>query len=159
MWVDLASPDGTGAFAAQGQLLQSSKVTVAWLSEKLKMCAAEFAKIPALIKDLDCDSSSARAKALADLQMLGEAAEPLLYRVLDGKPSLELRGRAEALLDKVARLPASGITLQTLRALEVLEMMHTPQAQSLLEALAQGDAGAWLTEVAKAGWQRGAKGP
>jgi WD40 repeat protein len=159
LWMNLASPDGTSGFAAQGQLLQSSKETVAWLREKLKMCAAEFAKIPAWIKDLDCDSSPARAKAMAELQMLGEAAAPLLYTLLDGKPSLELRGRAEALLDKLATLPASGITLQTLRALEVLEMMHTPQAQALLEALAQDDAGAWLTEEAKAGWQRSAKGP
>jgi hypothetical protein len=69
---------------------------------------------------------------------------------LENTPSLELRRRVEQLLEH----PMSAEALRTLRALAVLELVGTPEARRLLQTLSEGVAGAWLTQEAKAVYDR-----
>jgi hypothetical protein len=77
-------------------------------------------------------------------------AEPALRRALGRRPSEEVRHRAEQLLKKLGE----GNRLQVLRGLEVLEHAGTPQARQVLDKLARGASGAWLTQEATAAVER-----
>ena len=54
---------------------------------------------------------------MAKLQQLGGVAVTPLEKVLDARPTLEVRRRVEAVLAKVENQPMPGELLQTLRAL------------------------------------------
>ena len=56
-------------------------------------------------------------EAQAELEKLGEPAGPILERVLDSKPSLEVRQRAEAVLQRLEERPAPPACLRPWRAL------------------------------------------
>jgi hypothetical protein len=60
--------------------------------------AATSQRIARLIAQLDDDDFDKREEASAALRGLGEVAEPFLQRVLDGKPSPEVRQRVQTLL-------------------------------------------------------------
>ena len=85
---------------------------------------------------------------------LGELAEGALRRLVESKPSVEAGRRAEELLDKLRGGRASGELLRSLRAVEVLEDVGTPQARHLLNTLAGGTPEARLTREAKASSRR-----
>jgi hypothetical protein len=88
-----------------------------------------------------------------DLSGLGEQVEPALAEALNAKPPLEKRRRIEQLLTGPRReLPAQ--ELRQLRSIEVLEHAGTPDAQQVLETLAQGAPEARLTKNAQAALER-----
>jgi hypothetical protein len=99
--------------------------------------------------DLDNDSFAVRNKAVDELEGLGELAYPALEKVLERKPSLEVRKRVDQILEK-PEPPTSIQGLRVLRAVEVLERIGTPEAQEVLSSLAKGASGARLTAEAKA---------
>jgi hypothetical protein len=107
-----------------------------------------------LIKDLDDDRFSVRDKASRELAELGHFAEPSLKKVLDRQPSLETRKRVEELLRKLEEAGPSPEELRVLRAVEVLEMIGTPEAKGVLESLAKGAEEAELTRQAQASLRR-----
>jgi len=74
-------------------------------------------------------------------------------------PSREVLRRAEALLSKLNRRRLDPEQTRAARAVDVLEQIGTPEARQLLEALAQGAPGAWLTDQAQAVLHRLAKPP
>ena len=87
--------------------------------------------------------------------MLGAAAKPALRKVLAGNPSLELRRRVEPIVKKLDSWQASSPAMQReWRAVEVLELLGTPEARKLLQKLAQGLPDARLTQEAKASLER-----
>jgi hypothetical protein len=112
--------------------------------------AADEARLRALIRDLDSDAYRTREAATTELERLGELAAPALREVLRGSPSAELRRRAEGLL---LRLESSAATTWV-RALEVLELLGTPEAERLLEELAAGAPAARQTQEASASLRR-----
>ena len=87
-------------------------------------------------------------KAAQALEKLGSAAEPALRKAMKDQVSAEVRRQVDGLLEKLRSLPPE--RLQTLRALEVLEGLDTPESRQLLEKLAAGPADAWPTKEAKA---------
>jgi hypothetical protein len=108
------------------------------------------------IAELDDERFAVRDKASAELAKLGDLAEPALRKMLEGKPSLEVRRRIQAILEGLHRA-LSAEQLREVRAVEVLEQIGTPSAQTVLSALAEGTAGARLTREAKASLERLAK--
>src|SRR5262249_12125121 len=111
-------------------------------------------KIDRLVADLDSDEFGVRERATADLEKLGPQAEPALQKALKETTSAEGRRRAAALLDKLAGAVDSTERLQALRAIEVLERINDREARRLLEELAGGLPGAWLTREAEQALQR-----
>src|SRR5262249_26949840 len=98
LWTDLASTDASKAFQAI-QPLVSSQQAVPFLKGQLRPAAAgDQKRIARLIADLDNESFAVREKATQGLLEIGEPSEPALQTKLAGKPSLEVRRRAEAIL-------------------------------------------------------------
>src|SRR5262249_20094381 len=106
-----------------------------------------------LITDLDSEQFAVRDAATKELARLGEQVHPSLRRALEGQPSQELRKRLEALLAAPGAVPR-GDQLRTLRAIQVLESLATPEARQLLQKLAGGAPKARLTREAKAALER-----
>jgi hypothetical protein len=82
------------------------------------------------------------------LEGLGELAEPALRQALAGDPPLDLRQRLERLLALAAK-PSPAGQLRPLRAVEVLELIGSPAARQVVEALARGAPDARLTGAAR----------
>jgi hypothetical protein len=125
----------------------------AFFRDRLRpVAAAGEARTARLIADLDSEDFAAREKSVAELERLGEAAAPACRKALGKQPSAEVRRRLEALLWKNERA-AWEITperLRTARALEALELSGTAEARRVLEKIAGGAEGAWLSEEARA---------
>jgi hypothetical protein len=130
------------------KLLAAGDRTVALFAECLHPApAADTKRIVSLIADLDSDRFAVREMASAELAKLGDAAETALQNVLTGAPTAEKRRRAEALLAKIAE--PSGDRLQSLRALEILERLASPEARKLLKTLSTGAADSAQTKDAE----------
>jgi RNA polymerase sigma factor (sigma-70 family) len=154
-WTDLRGNDAARAYSALWLLAATPKQTLPLLREALPLAKGiEAERIDKLIVALDDDDFEKREKATEDLARMGEQIGPMLKKALEGKPSVEVRRRAEYLLDRMKASGDSGERLRQSRALEVAEAMATPEARSLLEDLAKGSAEAWLTREAKAALAR-----
>jgi WD40 repeat protein len=155
LWNDLQSDDAAKADHAMRLLRGAPKVALTLLQDRLKPAAgAEQEKIDKLIADLDSEGFDDRAKATQELENLGEIAEPALRKALEAKPSLEASQRIEELLQKFTKKTFTPEKTREDRALEVLEHMGGEDARSLLEKLAGGVDGAWMTQQAKVAMER-----
>jgi WD40 repeat protein len=157
-WKDLGGSDAARAYRAIWALAAVPKTTVPWLRERLKpvpWLAPE--RLPRLLIDLGHDQFQKRQQAMQELEALGELAEPALRKLLEGGSILEVRRRAELLLDKWEKTPPSAEYLRTLRLTTLLERIGTAEAQELLRSLAKGAPEARLTQEAQRSLQRLAK--
>jgi hypothetical protein len=128
---------------------------VPFLRERLRPAAGVEAKrLGQLIADLDSEQFTARERAAAELERLGERAAPALRQALARQPSAEMRRRAEGLLDRLQGGVTEPGLLRALRAVEALEHAATPEARSVLQELARGEPEARQTREAKAALQR-----
>ncbi len=156
-WADLSADDAAKAFEALCVLSAAPGQAVLLFKEKVRPAAGgDTKRLEQLVSDLDSDTFEVRQKASAELEKAGELAVPLLKKALAGKPSLETTKRIQELLDKTeaSGTAASGDRLRSLRVVEVLEKMGTPEARQLLKNLAKGAPGALLTQAALAALER-----
>jgi RNA polymerase sigma factor (sigma-70 family) len=155
-WNDLAHSDAARAYRGIRALIGSQAESVAFLKDHLRpVTSLDPRRVKPLLAALDSDQFAERDKAMTELEQLGLAVEPALRDALNAKPSLEMRQRIEAVLDKLA----GGTRLRFLRALEVLEHIATDEARLILEALSKGTAEMWPTQEAKASLSRLARLP
>jgi hypothetical protein len=153
-WRDL-SADAAAGYAALGRLVSSPKRAVAFLEKQLQSIKpVDSKRIERLIADLDYDQFEVREKAARELEVLAEQAAPWLRKALVGKPSLEVRRRLEALLDRLDGVKLLPETVRQMRAVEALEAIGSPEARRLLDKLAAGPAETRLTQEAKAAVRR-----
>jgi RNA polymerase sigma factor (sigma-70 family) len=154
LWADLRDADAAKAYRAEQTLFGADGRAVRFLKDHLRPAAAADAKrIDRLLADLDSEEFAVRDKAAKALEQMGDAAEPALRKLLAGRPSADVRRRAEELLAGFG--PAgSPEQLRGARALEVLEHVGTDEAKKLLEELARGAPEARLTREAKAALDR-----
>jgi WD40 repeat protein len=154
LWANLAGEDAVKAYRSIAALRAAPQQSVPFLKSHLRPVPAVDAKrIAQLIADLDDERFAVRDKASAELAKLGDLAGPFLRKTLEGKPSLEVRRRTQAILEGLHRA-LSAEQLREVRAVELLEQIGTPSAQTVLAALAEGAAGARLTREAKATLRR-----
>jgi RNA polymerase sigma factor (sigma-70 family) len=160
-WADLAADDAGRAYRAVRLLARAPGPAAALIGEHLQ--PVPFPRREAvrrLLAALDSKQFAEREKATRELEGLGEVGEAALRELLKGRPSLEVRRRAEGILAKMkeaeTRAPPvpTGEAVRALRALEVLEWAGTPEAERLLRRLADGAPHAALTQDARAAWQR-----
>ncbi len=153
LWTALADADAAVAFRAMKTFSESPASTTAFLRQHLRPVPILDAETTRrLLAELDADDFAVRERATKELEKLCESAESPLRQTLREKPSLELRRRAETLLDKMMRETPE--RLRQRRAVELLEWLKTAESRRLLEALAGGAADAWLTQEAKASLRR-----
>jgi hypothetical protein len=156
LWTDLGSADAVRAARAMREL-STSGAAVTLLEQRLppkKVDAALAKRIDGWVADLENDKFAEREKAASQLEKCGELAEAALQKALAAKPSLEAKQRIEQILKKIEEGSLSGEQVRSLRAVEVLEQIGTPEARRLLETLATGAAEAQLTQEAKAAVER-----
>jgi HEAT repeat protein len=127
---------------------------VSFLNEHLKPVAIDLERIQRLIADLDSEQFAVRRRAGIELEKVGEPAVPALRKTLEGEPSTEVRRRVGELLSKISGTAPRGELLRTLRAIEVLETIGTPEAKAALDNLAKGTTGATITRAAEAALER-----
>jgi WD40 repeat protein len=154
-WQALADKDASRAFTAMGDFAAAPQDAVAFLKERLKPAAAiDGKRLAALIGRLDDAQYKVREKATGELLQIGEQAVPALDKALAANPSLETRKRLEILRDQLTGRLLQGERLRAFRAVEVLEIIGTPQAREVLQALAAGAPGSLVTTSAQGALKR-----
>jgi len=149
-WAKLDIRDGGEGYQYMRDLASVPKDTVVILDKQLRtVTPVKLAVLEGLVRDLDDGKFEVRDRARQQLEELGEVAKLALTKALEGKPSVESQRQIKALLDAMNSLP-SGDRLRKLRALEVLEMIGSPEACGVLKRLASGAPEATLTRQAKA---------
>jgi WD40 repeat protein len=150
LWERLAG-DAKKADEAMRELAASPAQAAELLGRSLKPVGKDQSeRIARLLGELDSDSFAERERASAALEELGEDAAETLWKALDGKPSLEVRRRAEGLLERLGDRARSPERVRELRGVQVLEWIGGPEARRALETLADGASDAELTRAAKA---------
>src|SRR5262249_54392349 len=150
LWDDLAGKDAQRAYRAVLALSAAPKQAVPFLRERVKppVSNAAYEQIPKLIAALDDDDFEVRERATRALEKLGQVAHPALRRAL-AEGSVEVKRQAALLLEvKGEAPPLSEEELQMLRAIEVLQLVGTPEVRPALEKLAAGAAEAPVTREA-----------
>jgi WD40 repeat protein len=157
LWADLAGNDAARAFAALRKLVASADQAVTLFERRVAPASAPAPKrLAGLLANLESGRFERRRQAQAELQALGELAEPALRKALADGPPLGLRQRRERLLALSATQPGPA-QLRDLRAVEALEMIGSTAARRALARLAGGEPGARLTREARGAVQRLAK--
>jgi hypothetical protein len=157
LWQELGSTDAPTGHRAILKLAAAPKDSLPLLKKHVKPVArgtVTAEQIARLVADLDADGYAAREKATKELEQVGEAARAALVKALAGNPSVEVRRRAEGLLEKLNAPGPAPELLRPLRAVEVLERSDSPEARAWLQALAEGDPNAQLTQDARAALSR-----
>jgi hypothetical protein len=155
LWADLASPDAPKGQAAVWTLAAAPRDSVPFLAKHLRPAVLpDNQQLTRWIADLDSAVFADREKASRELERQGELAESRLRKALADNPSPETRRRIEALLNKLQGPITSAETLRSIRTVEVLEHIGSPEARQLLQKLASGAAEARLTRDAKAALER-----
>ncbi len=134
--------DAAKAFRSIRALAADPHAALPLLREQLKPVQGVGGKrLAQLIADLDSDDFDERDSATDELARLGRQALPALEQAVAGAKSVEMRRRAESLLARLAGGVLAPHELRVVRAIELLEMLGTPDARHLLEALAKGRRG------------------
>jgi RNA polymerase sigma factor (sigma-70 family) len=153
-WQDMAGTNGQRAYHAVWKLMAARGQAAAFLDKRLRSLPSRSARIARLIADLDGDSFDIRAAAGKELEKLADEVVPVLQSVLAGKPSLELRLRAERLLAKLEHSPPGREQLLALRSVAVLEFIGDAQARDILASLDRTGTNRWLVQTAAAAVKR-----
>jgi WD40 repeat protein len=155
LWQDLTVADSARADRAQWALVEASQQTLAFLKPRLHPAApVDTRRLARLILDLEHDQFPVRQRASAALESMGEQAEAALRKALKETSSPEVHKRVEALLAKIESPVQAPETLRTIRVVEVLEHMGSPEACTLLQRLASGAPEARLTRDARGALER-----
>jgi hypothetical protein len=145
LWKDLGADDPKVVYAAVCQSVAAGDAAVSRLKLDLKPAAViDARKVANWVRQLDADEYARREQASQALAELGPAAETTLREALEKAQSPEVRRRLQRILEGQER------EHRRLRhALEVLEMIGTAAARSLLVDLAKGARGSRLTREAR----------
>jgi hypothetical protein len=163
LWRELQGSDAAGAYRAVGMLAAAPRQAVPFLKDRLRPATVGSTQVEQWLADLGAEDFAVREKATEGFARLGKSAQPALRRALTDATSAEARKRAEDLefrkrigdlLDKMETEAPTPEQLVTFRALEVLEILGSPEARAVLQTLAEGAAGAERTEQAKASLAR-----
>jgi WD40 repeat protein len=154
----LGGVDAVAAQRAIWQLAAVPKESVPLIRERLDRLRdkprVDQAAVERLLAELDSDDFAVRDRAGAELEKLGDQAEPALRKVLEDKPSVEVRSRVTKLLSKFGDPRTRPDGIWSLRALAVLERANTSEAREAVEGLASAKSADWLTREAEAVWRR-----
>lgn len=139
LWSALAGADAVQAYKALRTLETDPDRAVSLLAERMRYKPSADAKqLASLIAQLDSDDFAVRERATTALRRLDWEAEPALCKVLENKPSLEMRQRVKQLLDDIRKRTPLPELLRMLRGIEILEQIGTREARRVIARLAEG---------------------
>jgi dipeptidyl aminopeptidase/acylaminoacyl peptidase len=144
-WLQLAGDNSVAAYAAIQKLAADPDHSVAYIRERVRATPRlDDSRLQHLLSNLNDDKYAVRERATDNLARLGEIAVPAMAKHLEGPISLESRRRIERLLAEVPSVPPREV-VQTLRAIEVLEMIGTAEARQVIQSMVNGEPGARQT--------------
>jgi WD40 repeat protein len=154
-WRELADPDPACVWGAMGRLAGSPAKTLVLLREQVQpVPKLDSAELDRIFRDLDSNRFQSREAASKKLDALGRAAVAAVKaRLAKGLPA-EVTRRAQLFVAVHDTPELSPAELRSLRAIEVLEAIASPDAAKLLAELAGGEDSAWLTREAAAALKR-----
>jgi len=138
-WDDLSNTDLTKADAAFRKLASAGPYALEFLAKEIRAVAVppiDWKRIDELLKDLDSSVFSDRHRASVELAKFGELIQVPVQKYLVKSPSLEASRRAAKLLDRLQDPPLTPDRLRALEAIELLELLRTPEARKMLEDIA-----------------------
>jgi WD40 repeat protein len=160
LWQDLEVGDAARAWQAMAALRNCPTQAVAYLGGRLQPVAVpEEGWLARRLAELGAEDYATRERATRDLEEVAEGAGPRLRAALAAKPEQEVRRRLERLLARVELGDWAPGPLRTLRSIELLEQIGSPEARLVLKGLARGAPGARLTQEAQASLDRLARRP
>jgi hypothetical protein len=143
------------AYRAIEALAADEATVLALVKGRLKPAATvDQKRLAKLLTQLDADDFDEREEAMRALEKAGEAAVPLLTKLLRQKPPLEARWRAEKLLKAWDNRVPPAEERWAARAVLLLERLGTAAARRELRRLAKGAPTAPLTRDAAAALHR-----
>jgi WD40 repeat protein len=152
-WADLVDADAAKAYRAVWKLTETPLQSVAFLKAQLRpVPLVDEKQLAQRIADLGDERFAVRQKAMSELEKRDEAI-PELRRALATNLALEVRRRAEQLLERLENLHAPE-QVRGLRAVEALELIGTEDARAVLRALAKGEPRSRLTRQARGAVER-----
>ncbi len=155
-WEGLGAADAARAYEARADLLHAAQSAVPFLAGRLRPAPAiDAGRVAGWIKDLDSGTFKVRAHAFKELERLGELVRAPMRKALAAKPPEETRQRLESLLGRLNQLSPS--RLRTLRAIEILERLGTPEALRVMARLTRGNPDGLATVASRAAVARGQK--
>jgi hypothetical protein len=144
-WNELASPRARVGLRALLCLQRDNEVLEAFLAARLKPAAApDSQRFARLIECLGSKKFVERDEASRHLASAGEGANSALLAAWATDLTPEARSRVRRLLERLDAVPPPE-TLQTLRAVELLERRGKPEAITILKRLAAGAPGFAVT--------------
>ena len=150
LWIDLAGNDAAKAYAAIKAFAAAPAQTLPFLKTRLRPTPPVEAKLLAkLIEELDHPKYDTRQKAQAALDKLGDLAGEAIKERLTREPSAEMAARLTELQKKLDGQTMTPEMLQAIRAVEILELIGTPEAKAQIDALANGAPGHRVTVEAR----------
>jgi len=154
LWNDLALTDGAKAYAAMTAFQESPENAVEFLIRHVRAASADDAdRVLQLIRKLGSKRFAEREASSKELAMLAWRFRGTLRKALSEPAPLEVKRRIEAILAHSPRqFPPD--SLRTLRSIQVLERIGTPEACRHLRILAEGAAAAHETAMSKNALQR-----
>jgi hypothetical protein len=155
LWSDLAG-EKSRAYEAMWILGESPGQALPFLKEHVKTLQGVDPKlVQLLLAKLDHADFETREKAAKELVKMRYEIEPALRKALEGQIPVETRRRVQEIVDLLAaRSFATGETVRTLRAIQVLERFGTKEACEILHKIAGGAALARETQEAKEALER-----
>jgi WD40 repeat protein len=154
LWDDLAEADAFRTYRAQKHLTADPKRSLALLGRQVKpVPVGDSARIAQLVADLQSPNAGTRRKAMTELRKHGEAALGALSDLPQEKRQFG-GGAVPIMYNKLEGLYATADQQRSVKAVDVLEQIGTPEARQLLEKLSKGAAGTKLTKAAKTALER-----
>jgi WD40 repeat protein len=148
-WESLTASDASKAYEARTDLMNAPKSSVPFLAKYVQPAPAMDAKrVQGLINSLDSEEFRERDQANRELEQLNELVREPLRKALAANPSPEMKRSLQALLARLDQYtPAQ---LRTLRAIEILEGIGTPESFQIIERLTQGNPDGLATTATRA---------
>lgn len=155
LWLGLSSPQAEYGYAAEWELLKNPAATVKLIQSRLQpKPAAEIAEADGWIRDLDVRNFETRFRSRSKLRRDGWSILPLLRRAVDETESVHIHKELNKLIrDILTDKPAEEYSAQV-RAINLLEMIDSPESRALLRQLSEGPKDATITANAKAALER-----
>jgi hypothetical protein len=139
-WEDLASSDADKAETAFRQFALAQQHALDFLYRHVRAIAVpplDREHQQRLLIELDAPTYQVRQRAFLELAQQGELAVPALEQYLTRKPSVEGKRRATKLLAGQRQPETTPDRLRCLEAIELLEILKTAQARTVVEDLAR----------------------